>query len=148
LRLKEEKDYLHRLFKRHEGYSEENLRSKELEFGTIVLKTNLTENPERLYHLYKKRVQIEQMLDDYKNLMDLDTCCLQSDAAMEAWLFLNHLGMLTCYRVFEVLRSTDSLKRYSVKGVLQEYLSGIRMDKMTGTWQYEVITKGARDREF
>ena len=145
LRLKEEKDYLHRLIKRHEGYSEENLRSKELEFGTIVLKTNLTENPERLYHLYKKRVQIEQMFDDYKNLMDLDTCYLQSDAAMEAWFFLNHLGMLTCYRVFELLRSTDTLKNYSVKGILQEYLSGVRMDKMAGVWRYEVIPKGSRD---
>jgi len=27
---------------------------------------------------------------------------------------------------------------------LQEYLSGIRIDKITGSWRYEVMTKGNR----
>jgi len=142
LRLKEEKDYMRRLFDRHEGYDEQGLRSRQLEFGTIVLNSNLAEPPEQLFHLYKKRVQIEQMFDDYKNLLDLDTSYLQSDGSMEAWLFLNHLGLMTCYRVYELLRSTRSLKKYSVGGVLQEYLSGIRVDKITGSWRYEVLTKG------
>lgn len=144
LRLQEEKDYMRRLFARHEGYDEEGLRARQLEFGTIVLKTSLSEPAERIYHLYKKRMQIEQMFDDYKNLMDLDTCYLQSDAAMEAWLFLNHLGMMACYRVFELLRATGSLKKYSMKGVLQEYLSGVRTERLTGNWRYEVMTKGNR----
>jgi transposase len=144
LRLQEEKDYMRRLFARHEGYDEEGLRARQLEFGTIVLKTSLSESAERIYHLYKKRMQIEQMFDDYKNLMDLDTCYLQSDAAMEAWLFLNHLGMMACYRVFELLRATGSLKKYSMKGVLQEYLSGVRAERLTGNWRYEVMTKGNR----
>lgn len=145
LRLKEEQDYMRRLFERHEGYSEEGLRARQLEFGTIVLKTNLTETAEKIYHLYKKRMQIEQFFDDYKNLMDFDSSYLQSDAAMEAWLFLNHLSMMMCYRVYDLLRTTDSLKRYSMNGVLQEYLSGIRIEKITGSWRYEVMTKGNRN---
>ena len=145
LRLKEEQDYMRRLFERHEGYNEDGLRAKQLEFGTIVLKTNLSEPADKIYQLYKKRVQIEQFFDDYKNLMDLDTCYLQSDVAMEAWLFLNHLSMMMCYRVYEFMRTTDSLKKYSMNGVLQEYLSGIRIEKMTGSWRYEVMTKGNRN---
>ncbi len=144
LRLQEEKDYMRRLFDRHDGYDEQGLRSKQLEFGTIVLKTNLDETAEQLYLLYKKRVQIEQMFDDYKNLLDFDTSYLQSDDSMEAWLFLNHLSLMTCYRVYELMRTTKSLKKYSVGGVLQEYLSGIRIDKITGSWRYEVMTKGNR----
>lgn len=145
LRLKEEQDYMRRLFERHDGYSEDGLRAKQLEFGTIVLKTNLSDSADKIYQLYKKRVQIEQFFDDYKNLMDLDTCYLQSDVAMEAWLFLNHLSMMMCYRVYEFMRTTDSLKKYSMNGVLQEYLSGIRIEKMTGIWRYEVMTKGNRN---
>ena len=142
LRLKEEKDYLRRMFEKNEGYGEAALRAKQLEFGTIVLKTNLMDSPEKLYCLYKKRGQIEQMFDNYKNLLDLDTSYLGSDVSMEAWLFLNHLGLMACYRVYELLHSTQSLKKYSVGGVLQEYLSGIRIEGITGSWRYEVMTKG------
>lgn len=145
LRLKEEQDYMRRLFEHHEGYSEEGLRARQLEFGTIVLKTNLTEPAEKIYQLYKKRMQIEQFFDDYKNLMDFDSSYLQSDASMEAWLFLNHLSMMMCYRVYDLLRNTDSLKKYSMNGVLQEYLSGVRIEKITGSWRYEVMTKGNRN---
>ncbi len=141
LRLKEEKDYLQRMFEGNEGYCQKELRAKQLQFGTIVLKTNLVESPEKLYCLYKKRAQIEQMFDDYKNLLDFDTSYLGSDVSMEAWLFLNHLGLMACYRVYELLRSTESLKKYSVGGVLGEYLSSIRISRITGTWRYEVMTK-------
>jgi len=144
LRLQEEQDYMRRLFDRHEGYDEPGLRSKQLEFGTLVLMTNLDETAEPLYLLYKRRVQIEQMFDTYKNLLHLDSSYLQSDGSLEAWLFLNHLSLMTCYRVYELLRATQSLKKYSVGGVLQEYLSGIRIDKITGSWRYEVLTKGNR----
>lgn len=144
LRLKEEKDYMRRMFDRHEGYDEQGLRAKQLEFGTIVLKTNLHTPAEQVFLLYKKRGEIEQMFDNYKNLLDLDTCYLQSDASMEAWLFLNHLGLMACYRVYEMLQATQSLKKYSVGGVLQEYLSGIRIENLTGSWRYEVLTKGSR----
>ncbi|ETA80719.1 transposase [Youngiibacter fragilis] len=145
LRLKEEQDYMRRLFERHEGCSEEGLRARQLEFGTIVLKTSLTEPAEKIYQLYKKRMHIEQFFDDYKNLMDFDSSYLRSDAAMEAWLFLNHLSIMMCYRVYDLLRTTDSLKEYSMNGVLQEYLSGIRIEKITGNWRYEVMTKGNRN---
>jgi hypothetical protein len=43
-----------------------------------------------------------------------------------------------------LISTTKSLKKYSVGGVLQEYLSGIRIDKITGSWRYEVLTKGNR----
>ena len=89
-------------------------------------------------------MQIEPLFDDYKNLLDFDTSYLQADGSMEAWLFLNHLSLMTCYRVYELMRTTKSLKKYSVGGVLQEYLSGIRIAKITGSWRYEVMTKGNR----
>ena len=145
LRLKEEKDYLARLLNHHDGYSEQELRNKQCEFGVLVMKTNIGESPERTYHLYKKRVQIEQMFDDYKNLMDLDSSYLQSDSTMEAWCFLNHLGLMACYRVYELLRSTNTLKRYSVGGLLQEYLSGVRIERTSKTWMYDVLSKGPKD---
>ena len=31
-----------------------------------------------------------------------------------------------------------------MKGVLQEYLSGVRTERLTGNWRYEVMTKGNR----
>ena len=145
LRLKEEKDYLSRLLNHHDGYSEQELRNKQCEFGVLVMKTNIEESPERIYHLYKKRGQIEQMFDDYKNLMDLDSSYLQSDSTMEAWCFLNHLGLMACYRVYDLLRSTNTLKRYSVGELLKEYLSGIRIDRTSRTWMYDVLSKGPKD---
>jgi len=145
LRLQEEKDYVRRLSAKYQGYTEDGLRAKQLEFGTIVLKTNLSETSEKLFHLYKRRVQIEQMFDDYKNLLDMDSSYLQNDTSMEAWLFINHICLMSCYKVFEMLRSYDLLKKYSVKGVLQEYLSNVRIENITGSWRYEAITKRNRD---
>lgn len=145
LRLKEEKDYMRRLSARFKGYTEEGLRAKQLEFGTIVLKTGLNEASDKIFQLYKRRTQIEQMFDDYKNLLDMDSSYLQNDSSMEAWLFLNHICLMSCYKVFELLRSHDLLKKYSVKGVLQEYLSNVRIENITGAWRYEVITKRNRD---
>ncbi len=48
----------------HEDYSEQILQNKQCEFSVIVMKTNIEESPACTYHLYKKRVQIEQMFDD------------------------------------------------------------------------------------
>jgi len=52
---------------------------------------------------------------------------------------------MTCYRVIELLHATNSLKRYSVQGLLQEYLSGIRLERITGTWKYEVFSKAQKE---
>ncbi len=145
LRLQEEKDYMIRLSARYKGYTEEGLRAKQLEFGTIVLKAGLSETPEKIFQLYKRRAQIEQMFDDYKNLLEMDSSYLQNDTSMEAWLFLNHICLMSCYKVFELLRSRDLLKKYSVNGTLQEYLSNVRIENITGSWRYELITKRNRD---
>ena len=145
LRLKEEKDYLRRLLSHHEGYTEEALRAKQCEFGILVLKTSLEDSLERIYELYKERAQIEQMFDEYKNLLRWDASYVHSDGALEGWFFLNHLRLMTCYRVIELLHATNSLKRYSVQGLLQEYLSGIRIERITGTWKYEVFSKAQKE---
>lgn len=48
-----------------------------------------------------RRVQIEQLYNDYKNLLDFDTSYFQFDGAMEERLFLNHLSLMTYYRISE-----------------------------------------------
>lgn len=51
----------------------------------------------------------------------------------------------TCYRVYDLLRSTNTFKRSSAEELLQEYLSGIRIDRTSITWMYDVLSTGLKD---
>lgn len=123
----------------------EGFYQKQLEFGTFVIKTNITdESSTEIYKYYKLREDVEQLFDLYKCSEDNETSGMQSDETLEAWLFLNHISTLMCYRIYNLLRKNGSLKKYATVGILKEYLSNIRVTNIGNGWNLEPLTKGEK----
>jgi len=121
----------------------EKFLKKQLEFGTFVIKTNITnESAIEIYKYYKLREDVEQLYDLYKCNEENDTSGMHGEDSLESWLFLNHISMMICYRVYNLLRKNESLNKYSTVGIMEEYLRNIRVSNVGLGWKLEPLTKG------
>lgn len=134
LELGEEKTYLNRVSAKHEGYTMQGYVNKQIQFGTIAMITNCTnETPQKIYENYKSRMEVEMVFDTYKNLLIGDRTYMQSDASMEAWVFINHIATMLYYRVLNLLKGYDMLKSMSPYDLLLR-LSCINKVRINLTW--------------
>ena len=137
LRSEEEKDYLIRI--------EENKRSKqqydenEINFGKLYLLSDLNEEPERIYRMYKQREYVEYAFNMYKNDLEADSSYLRDDHMMFTYMFLN---LLSLYLHFQILNMIDG--KYSVRDILL-ILSRIKMYRMEKSEFMSEITKKSRE---
>ena len=137
LRSEEEKDFLLRI--------EENKRSRkqfdenEINFGTLYLMSDLNDNPERMYRLYKQREYVEYAFNVYKNDLEADRSYLRDDHMMFTYMFLN---LLSLYLHFQILNMIGG--KYSVRDVLL-ILSRIKMYKMENGEIMSEVTRKAKD---
>jgi transposase len=140
LKTQEEKDYLGRIEKGLEGYTKTGFLAKQFKFGTIALKTNLEVSPQEIYCRYKERGQIEQTFDFLKNLLGQDKSYMQSQNSMEGWAFINHISLMLCYRLYNLLRQKDILSEFSVADLFS-HLKYIHKVKISNAWITSEISK-------
>jgi len=137
LKSEEEKDFLLRI--------EENKRSRkqydenEINFGKLYLLSDLTEEPERIYRLYKQREYVEYAFNVYKNDLEADRSYLRDDHMLFTYMFLN---LLSLYLHFQILNMIDS--KYSVRDVLL-ILSRIKIYRMEKGEIMSEVPKKAKD---
>jgi len=137
LRSEEEKDFLLRI--------EENKRSRkqydenEINFGKLYLLSDLNEEPERIYRLYKQREYVEYAFNVYKNDLEADRSYLRDDHMLFTYMFLN---LLSLYLHFQILNMIDG--KYSVRDVLL-ILSRIKMYRMEKGEIMSEIPKKSRE---
>jgi transposase len=137
LKIQEEKDFLLRI--------QENKRSKkqydenEINFGKLYLLSDLNEEPERIYRLYKQREYVEYAFNVYKNDLEVDRSYLGDDHMLFSYMFLN---LLSLYLHFQILNMLDG--KYSVRDVLL-ILSRIKMYQMEKSEIMSEIPKKAND---
>ena len=119
---------------------------KQLGFGTFVLKTNLRDHsPESVYRAYKTRDDVEQLFDMYKCEAQFATTGMHSTETQEACLFLNHLSLMTAYRIYDRLKKNGRLKEFAVQKTLEHLLKDIRVTRFhEDSWQLEPVPKAAR----
>jgi transposase len=119
---------------------------KQLEFGTFVLKTNLRDHSaESVYRAYKTRDDVEQLFDMYKCEEQFATTGMHSTETQEACLFLNHLSLMTAYRIYDRLKRNAKLKEFAVQKTLEHLLKDIRVTRFgEDSWQVEPVPKAAR----
>jgi len=130
LKVAEEKDYILRIEKNLEGYTNEGFIDRQYKFGAIVLKTNLDKTPKEIYNFYKERREIEQAFDFLKNLLEQDKTYMQNEIALEAWSFINHIALMLNYKIYNLLRTNDLLAKYSISDFIQhlKYIYKIKTD--------------------
>ena len=137
LKSEEEKDYLIRISdnKRSKREFDEN----EINFGKLYLLSDLNEEPERIYRMYKQREYVEYAFNMYKNDLEADRSYLRDDHMMFTYMFLN---LLSLYLHFQILNMIDG--KHSVRDILL-ILSRIKMYRMEKGEIMSEITKKAKD---
>ncbi len=137
LKSEEEKDYLIRIGenKRSRKQYDEN----EINFGKLYLLSDLNDEPERIYRLYKQREYVEYAFNVYKNDLEADRSYLRDDSMISTYMFLN---LLSLYLHFQILNMIDG--KYSVRDVLL-ILSRIKMYRMEKGEIMSEVPKKAKD---
>ena len=111
LKSEEEKDFLLRIEKNKK--SRKQYDDNEINFGKLYLLSDLNDEPERIYRLYKQREYVEYALNVYKNDLEVDRSYLRDDHMMFNYMFLN---LLSLYLHFQVLNMING--KYSVMDIL------------------------------
>ena len=137
LKSEEEKDYLIRIHDNIRSKSSFNERSED--FGKLYLLSDLNENPERIYRLYKQREYVEYAFNVYKNDLEVDRSYLRDDHMLFTYMFLN---LLSLHLHFQILNMIDG--KYSVRDVLL-ILSRIKIYRMEKGEIISEIPKKAND---
>ena len=108
----------------------------EINFGKLYLLSDLNDEPERIYRLYKQREYVESAFNVYKNDLEADRSYLRDNHMISTYMFLN---LLSLYLHFQILNMIDG--KYGVRDVLF-ILSKIRIYRMEkGEIMSEVLKK-------
>ena len=94
LKVKEEKDYLHRIETHPETHNLADYHKRRNIFGTLALLTNFKRKPsEDVYEMYKSRMTIEVLFDGMKNVLEADHTYMQNEQTLNGWMFINHITL-------------------------------------------------------
>lgn len=139
LRVKEENDYLTRLKTHPENHSIIEYHKRKDRFGTIAFLTNLKDNEENVYLIYKSRMAIEIMFDGMKNILDADHTYMQNEQTLQGWMFVNHLTLQWYQHLYIELKEKGLLKQISVNDYIQ-LLTDVKKIKINDKWHLNEFT--------
>lgn len=134
--LKEKSDFVHRMKKSPDNYTEDNYHERLPKFGTFAVISNLIEEPEEIFLRYKSRCGVEVLFDGVKNILGNDHTYMQTDEALEGWMFINHLSLQIHHKIYAILKEKNLLSKYSIRDFIT-FLSNIRKVKINDSWVLE-----------
>lgn len=124
--------------RKREDYSKERNR-----FGTLAIITDLGESPEEIYKMYKRRKEIEEVFDEFKNTLEADEALRQSRESLQGYLFVMLLALHLYTQIQEHLARKNLLKDYSVHDVLW-HLSKLYVVELEGEILQTEVPKTTR----
>ncbi|MCL5881892.1 MAG: transposase, partial [Candidatus Thermoplasmatota archaeon] len=90
-------------------------------FGKISILSNIRDDPESIYLMYKQREEIEQAFDAMKNELENDKTYLRDDDSIRGYFFISFLSLYLYYSIFVLIRAADLTDRISVKDALLRF---------------------------
>jgi len=90
-------------------------------FGKISILSNVRDNPQSIYLMYKQREEIEQAFDAMKNELDNDKSYLRDDDSIRGYFFVSFLSLYLYYSIFVLIRAADLTDKVSVKDALLKF---------------------------
>ena len=132
----------------------ENYKKDKEQFGTIAFETNNDLSPEEVYEAYSGRWEIETLFKLFKEILDLDTVNVHSDASVFTSEFINYLSVILAQRIKtlfgntvlkvkknkkgEVVSTTSVADNYSFKQTMRylEKIKKIRVDNESWILNY------------
>ncbi|MEM3814470.1 MAG: hypothetical protein QXE09_11445 [Thermoproteus sp.] len=115
----------------------------EKERGTIAVVTDFNVSREILYNMLKCRMEIEQAYDTSKNTLDADCSYMRDNYAMQGWMFVNFIALLLHYRIYNILRKKDLLRKYTPRDVL-DHLRRVNKLNISEKWKSFEIPKKSK----
>lgn len=118
LRAEEETNFIERVKEGREKRS--RLEMERRKFGKIAILSNLDEDGEEVYELYKSRQRIEVVFDALKNELENDKTYLADDDAIRGYFFLSFISLYLYCKILEMLRKKNYVGKVSVNELLFE----------------------------
>lgn len=111
------------------------------EMGTLTLVTNNEKlTGPQIYYMYKRREVIEDFFKAYDDSLDLSASYMRDTYSEEAWLFLNHIGAMMSFEIFDRIYALDKVKDISIHDFISMF-SKIHVNRISGVWHTTVLTK-------
>jgi transposase len=108
--------------------------------GTVAVTTNCSFSAQRVFELLKQRVEVEQVFDTFKNMLNADRSYMRDDLGLQGWMLVNFVALLFYYRIYDLLYRYGALDRYSPKDVIL-HLSRVFKLKIGDEWRLAEIPK-------
>lgn len=134
----EKRDFIFRMKKHPQQYTEEAFQKYLPSFGTISLITNTREQSEATYLNYKSSAGVEILFDGVKNILGNDHTYMQDKDALEGWMFINHLALQVHHKIYAFLQSKNLLYKYSIRDFM-EYLADVKKVRINEQWIAEPL---------
>ncbi len=109
----------------------------------MAIVTDLNVSGEILYDLLKSTVEIEQAYDTFKNTIEADRSYMRGDDEMRGWMLINFIALMLHYRIYNLLRKKDLLRKYSPQDVI-EHLQRVNKLKIGGEWKLSEVPRRSR----
>ena len=93
-------------------------------FGKISILSNIRDDPQSIYIMYKQREEIEQAFDVMKNELENDKSYLRDDDAVRGYFFVSFLSLYLYYSIFVLIRAAGPTDKISVRDALLRF-SGV-----------------------
>lgn len=141
LKTEEERNFLMRLDEKKIPLND--FHDNEHKFGTITIVTKTDLPAQKIFELLKSRIEIENVFDTFKNVLNADRSYMHNDFAMEGWMFVNFIALLLYYKLYNILLSKDMLDKYSPKDIVL-HLSRVFKIKVGESWLLSEVPKKSR----
>ena len=136
--IQEKRDYVMRIEKECNGYTQDEFVKKMPEFGTFSGISDMQTDARTLFLNYKGRVYVEILFDGVKNILGNDYSYMRDDDALEGWMFINHLALLVHHKIYALLKENNLISKYSVRDFI-EYIADVKKVKINNEWVAEPI---------
>ncbi|UWD34892.1 transposase [Mycoplasma cottewii] len=115
----------------------EELKEKENQFGTIHFVSDEDLSLKQIYDLYKTRWEIEDFLNFYKNIIELDFSRLQKNTSIVATEFINLITTIITSRMKKEFEEKGLTDNFSFNQIMERLGSANKyFDTTNNKWHY------------
>jgi transposase len=139
-RVEEQEDYLAKADDaENDHYTMESYNEHVMQFGTIALLVTQEKSAEDTYYAYKSRGEVEQCIDVFKNTLEADTSYMQTEQALETWMFINMVAMHWYCELRQRMVDSKLIEKYSPRDMIR-VMGRLRSVYVNGKWHTTEIT--------
>lgn len=129
----EEVDWI-RKSRKDETYTDEEYRQKREKFGTIVLESDLSLDPEKVYRMYSQRWEIEIVMSYYKTALSFGETRVQDDYSVIGSEFIDFISTILTFKLLKKFDQLELLKDFTYKDLMR-ILNHARKVRVDENWE-------------